>query len=121
MAIYETTTSTVPPGVYRGTLESVEQKEFNWGDRLIWSFRIQGGDEDGLIACAFSGTRPGVKTFLCKYLASLEGETPKAGIKRNPDEYTGRQYSIVVSETDSGDSKVTAFTPWQEGGGGLAN
>lgn len=101
------------PGQYEATFEGIQEIDSQWGTRLQWIFKVRSGPSIGLLTSAFSGAdRPSIRSNLGKFLASLEGESPKAGTIRDPGDYVGRVYQITVSEGEQeGSTKVTSFKP----------
>lgn len=112
MTTYKTYDNTVPEGTYAASLSAIETVEGQWGERLQWKFCVSNGPFSGAITSAFSGSdRPTLKSNLGRYLAMLEGDEPRAGISRDPDAYIGRPYTVTVTASDSGGTKVTSFRP----------
>ena len=102
----------VPVGTYDAIFAGIEEKSFKFGDRWIWGFEVEGGDHDGRIASAFSGTTPTLKSNCGRFLGMLVGTAPEKGRSIDPDDHIGRQYRIKVEESDSGEStRVTVFKP----------
>jgi hypothetical protein len=112
MTTFETFNNIVPAGNHSAILESVDSITGPWGTRLQWKFKVTGGEHSGAIASAFSGAeRASLQSNLCRFLCSLEGDEPRAGIARDPDAYIGRPYTIIVTEGDNDSTKVTSFRP----------
>ena len=112
MTIFTTTDNTIPEGMYLASFEGVEQIEGPWGTRLQWKFKIAEGEHAGATASAFSGTdNATIKSNLCKFLCSLKGVSPQAGLECDPDDFVNQQYRITVGTTDSGSTKIVSFKP----------
>lgn len=112
MASYTLLDPSVPAGSYDAIFHGVAEKSFTFGDCLIWSFLIEGGDHDGREVAGFSGVTPTLKSRCGQFLAALVGDAPRPGRSINPDDHIGKLYRVKVDLADNGEStRVVDFQP----------
>ena len=99
----------VPPGTYRAKLVKVEETEEphpQYGDGIVFGFRVSSGELAGEEVSRTTGTKPTAKSALGKMLASLAGCKLEVGQRVDIDSCIGKEYLINVTETDSGWTRV---------------
>jgi hypothetical protein len=108
----------IPPGTYKGTLESVTIEQATVGfngqppDKYrLWSFLI---DVDGTLvpisATSSMGTSPKTKSYA--WLTALLGTAPQSG--ETIEDPIGKMVLITVSKGDNGFPKVQSLTAYVE-------
>lgn len=69
---------TLEEGVYKAVLNKVEQKETQFGEKLMWTFLVEA--EDGAEVVGFSSMSPSTKAKAYTWAAAIMGEIdPKTG------------------------------------------
>ena len=95
--------SGVPVGGYRAKFVKWEQSVHEqYGDRICSTFQIVGGQHNGAETSRFTGAKLSPKAALAKILSGLKGSKIEMDENVNPDDYVGKEYMIVIAETDSG-------------------
>ena len=82
-----------------------------YGDRCLFEFTVLEGEHKDATSTRFTGAKLTPKSALAKVAAGLAGKKIEIGDDFNPDDYIGREYLIVVSETESGATRVDAILP----------
>lgn len=97
----------VPVGQYRAKFSSWEESVHEeYGDRVLFEFEIVDGKEKGNKSTRFTSAKMSPKSALCKIAKGLSGKAFEPGDNFDPNDYVGREYLILVSETDSGSTRV---------------
>ncbi len=99
----------IPVGEYLGKLIAVDEWNENldkFGPAVRFAWEILKGPFQGQEVSRITGTRVTKKTALGKLLVSMKGGAIEPGEEIDPTEFIGREYLLVVGETDSGSTRV---------------
>ena len=86
----------------------------SYGDRVFFKFRVVGGQHDGSTASRFTDAKMTPKSALYKIACGLAGRKLGLNEEFNPDDFVGREYMIIVAETESGATRVESILPIEE-------
>jgi hypothetical protein len=101
----------VPPGSYRAHLAAVESTQHDqYGPGLRFVFVVADGLFAGLEAGRTTGCVPTPRNALGRLLAGLLGRNLTIDEDVELEELIGRDYLIVVAETETGGSRVEAVS-----------
>ena len=90
-------------GAYRAVLENVEEKETNFGERLMWTFRLP---ERNAEVVGFTSMSPSTKANAYLWAAVIRGEIdPKTGW--GPEDVIGGQCVVVVGVAEDAQGTET--------------
>ena len=105
--------SSVPVGRYRCKFLGVEATtHVEYGEGMQWGFEIVEGEEKGRKTLRTTKCEATLKNSLGKFLASLKGEKPSAGLEIDPDNFVGKIFDVLVTESQSGEStRIDSFSP----------
>jgi hypothetical protein len=79
-------------GTYAAKLMNVEQKETKFGDRLMWTFEVDGENTE---VVGFTSMSPSTKAKAYQWAAAVSGEIdPKSGW--GPEDLIGGECVVVV-------------------------
>lgn len=107
--------SGVPVGSYRAKFKRWEQSTHaEYGDRVQFVWEIIDGEHKGAEASRFTGAKLSPKAALAKILGGLTGRKIGIGDEVNPDDYIGKEFLLIVAETESGASRVETVLPAAE-------
>jgi hypothetical protein len=90
-------------GVYDAKLMNVEQKETKFGERLMWTFEVDG---EGVEVVGFTSMSPSTKAYAYQWASAIGGEIdPKLGW--GPEDLIGGECVVVleVAEDAQGTEK----------------
>jgi hypothetical protein len=90
-------------GVYDAKLTNVEQKETKFGERLMWTFEVDG---EGVEVVGFTSMSPSTKAYAYQWASAIGGEIdPKLGW--GPEDLIGGECVVVleVAEDAQGTEK----------------
>jgi hypothetical protein len=83
-------------GAYDAKLVNVEQKETRFGDRLMWTFEIDGEDAE---VVGFTSMSPSTKAKAYQWAAAIAGEIdPKLGW--GPEDVIGGECVVVLEAAE---------------------
>jgi len=83
-------------GAYDAKLVNVEQKETRFGDRLMWTFKIDGEDAE---VVGFTSMSPSTKAKAYQWAAAIAGEIdPKLGW--GPEDVIGGECVVVLEAAE---------------------
>jgi hypothetical protein len=102
-------------GAYDAKLVNVEQKETKFGDRLMWTFEIDGEDAE---VVGFTSMSPSTKAKAYQWATAVMGEIdPKLGW--GPEDVIGGECIVVVEAAEDAQgvekNKVVKVKPPGEG------
>jgi hypothetical protein len=104
--------SDVPPGVYAAKFVGVERTTHpEFGGGLKFEFEITEGKYVGKSTCRTTSDKPTPRNIAGKVLAALAGAKAADGLSIDTDALRGREYQVVVGETDSGFTRVNEILP----------
>lgn len=107
----------LPLGSYTAEFNEIEQTNHpEYGDGLAWKFTVRGGQFNGQQASRITGTTPTSKNACGRLLKGIAGRLPDVGQETDLSKFYGKRYQIIVEETDSGSTRVSAVLPATEGG-----
>jgi hypothetical protein len=103
-------------GAYDAKLVNVEQKETRFGDRLMWTFEVDG---ENVEVVGFTSMSPSTRAKAYQWAAAIMGEIdPKLGW--GPEDVIGGECVVVLEavEDDQGTkkNKVVKVKPPRKGG-----
>jgi hypothetical protein len=100
--------STVPPGQYRGKFAgcSKSKPHPDYGEGFVLDWTITAGKYAGERIGRVVGTRPTVKNAFGKLLRGLLGRQPQPAEDVDLDVLVGKEYWLMVEESDSGSTRV---------------
>jgi len=102
-------------GAYDAKLANVEQKETKFGDRLMWTFEIDGEDAQ---VVGFTSMSPSTKAKAYQWAAAIAGEIdPKLGW--GPEDVIGGECIVVLEAAEDAQgvekNKVVKVKPRRKG------
>ena len=102
-------------GAYDAKLVNVEQKETKFGDRLMWTFEIDGGNVE---VVGFTSMSPSTKAKAYLWAAAIVGEVdPKLGW--GPEDLIGGECVVVLEAAEDAQgtekNKVAKVKPTKKG------
>jgi hypothetical protein len=102
-------------GAYDAKLVNVEQKETRFGDRLMWTFEIDGEDAE---VVGFTSMSPSTKAKAYQWAAAIAGQIdPKLGW--GPEDVIGGECVVVVEAAEDAQggekNKVVKVKPPSKG------
>ena len=105
--------NSLPVGAYRAEFLGIETTtHIEYGDGLKWTFVIVEGPQKGHETYRTTKCEPTPKNSCGKFMASLKGERPADGLEIDPDEFVGKLFDVMVTESQSGEStRVDSFSP----------
>jgi hypothetical protein len=87
---------TLEDGAYDARLVNVEQKETKFGDRLMWTFEVDGEDAE---VVGFTSMSPSTKAKAFQWAAAIAGEIdPKLGW--GPEDLIGGECVVVLEAAE---------------------
>ena len=98
-------------GVYDAKLMNVEQKETKFGERLMWTFEVDG---EGVEVVGWTSMSPSTKAYAYQWASAIGGEIdPKLGW--GPEDVIGGECVVVLEAAEdaqgSEKNKVTRVKP----------
>jgi hypothetical protein len=98
-------------GAYGAKLMNVEQKETKFGDRLMWTFEVEGENSE---VVGFTSMSPSTKAKAYQWASAIAGEIdPKLGW--GPEDLIGGECVVVLEEAEDAQgtekNKVVKVTP----------
>ena len=107
-------------GAYDAKLVNVEQKETKFGDRLMWTFQVDGENTE---VVGFTSMSPSTKAKAYQWAAAISGEIdPKLG--RGPEDLIGGECGVVLEAAEdaqgSEKNKVVKVKPPRKKGPGAS-
>ncbi|MGE4002637.1 MAG: hypothetical protein AB7I48_20770 [Planctomycetaceae bacterium] len=116
MATFLMRSSGVPEGQYRARFARWETSVHEqYGDRCQFVWTVLGGQHDGSEASRYTGVKMTPKSAIAKLAKGLAGRPIEIGDTFDPDRYIGREYLILVAETESGSTRVESVMPVDAG------
>ena len=105
--------ATVPVGNFVGQFTSVEPHNHKeYGDGLLWKFRISQGPQTGKTALRFTGPTPSPNTIAGHLAAGLLGRPLKPDEEIDFANFVGKSFLIIVEPAKKeGMTRVAAITP----------
>jgi hypothetical protein len=102
-------------GAYEATLVNVEQKETKFGDRLMWTFEIDG---ENVEVVGFTSMNPSTKAKAYQWAAAIAGEIdPNQGW--GPEDLIGGECVVVLEAAEDAQgaekNKVVKVKPPRKG------
>jgi hypothetical protein len=102
-------------GVYDARLMNVEQKETKFGDRLMWTFQVDGENTE---VVGFTSMSPSTKAKAYQWAAAIAGEIdPKLGW--GPEDLIGGECVVVLEAAEDAQgtekNKVVKVKPPRKG------
>jgi hypothetical protein len=102
-------------GAYDAKLVNVEQKETKFGDRLMWTFEIDGENTE---VVGFTSMSPRTKAKAYQWASAIAGEIdPKLGW--GPEDLSGRECVVVLEAAEDAQgtekNKVVKVKPPRKG------
>ena len=102
-------------GVYDAKLVNVEQKETKFGDRLMWTFEVDG---EGAEVVGFTSMSPSTKAKAYQWAAAIAGEIdPRLGW--GPEDLVGGECVVVLEAAEDAQgtekNKVVKVKPPRKG------
>lgn len=105
-------TGGVPAGTYAARFAGIEpylENQEKYGPGVSLKFVVIGGDHDGAEASRICSQKLSPKSALAKLAVAIKGAPIAPGESFSFDQYVGVLGTIVVEETDSGSTRVSAF------------
>jgi len=104
-------------GAYDARLVNVEEKETKFGDRLMWTFRVDGEDAE---VVGFTSMSPSTKANAYQWAVAIAGEIdPKLGW--GPEDLIGGECVVVLEAAEDAQgtakNKVVKVKPPRKGQG----
>jgi len=104
-------------GAYDARLVNVEQKETKFGDRLMWTFRVDGEDAE---VVGFTSMSPSTKANAYQWAVAIAGEIdPKLGW--GPEDLIDGECVVVLEAAEDAQgtakNKVVKVKPHRKGQG----
>jgi len=98
-------------GVYDAKLMNVEQKETKFGERLMWTFEVDG---EGVEVVGWTSISPSTRAYAYQWASAIGGEIdPKLGW--GPEDVIGGECVVVLEAAEdaqgSEKNKVTRVKP----------
>jgi hypothetical protein len=108
-------------GAYDAKLLNVEQRETKFGDRLMWTFEVDGEDAE---VVGFTSMSPSTKAKAYQWAAAIAEEIdPKTGW--GPEDLIGGECVVVLEAVEDSQgvekNKVVNVKPPKKGQAGTAN
>ena len=105
--------NSLPIGQYRAEFLGIEATaHVEFGDGLQWKFLVSEGPQKGRTAYRTTKNEPTPKNSCGRFLAALKGEKPADGSEVDPDEFVGKLFDVMVTESQSGEStRIDSFSP----------
>jgi hypothetical protein len=108
-------------GAYNAKLTNVEQKETKFGDRLMWTFEVDGENTE---VVGFTSMSPSTKAKAYQWASAIAGEIdPKLGW--GPEDLIGGECIVVLEAAEdaqgSEKNKVVRVKPPRKDRSGTAN
>ena len=105
--------NSLPVGAYRAEFVGIETTtHVEYGDGMQWKFVVADGPHKGRETYRTTKCEPTPKNSCGRFLAALAGVKPSDGMNFDTDEFTGKLYDIMVTESQSGEStRVDSFSP----------
>ncbi len=109
--ILKVTTGGVPAGSYLARFTGYEETTTEYGDGLRWQFEPISGPYKGSKTSRITSQNPTMKNACGKILSGLIGKplTPDQDI--DLDSLIGKSYLIVVTNTETGGTRVDTVSP----------
>ena len=83
-------------GAYNAKLTNVEQKETKFGDRLMWTFEVDGENTEVVV---FTSMSPSTKANAYRWASAIAGEIdPKLGW--GPEDLIGEECIVVLEAAE---------------------
>ncbi len=82
----------VPPGIYYAEIAAIDLKKTDFGDRLVWRFKIAEGEHEGEEAVRFTSTKGSPKSACGAFLKALGYSAGEL----ETDDLKGERVKIVV-------------------------
>jgi hypothetical protein len=103
-----------PTGIYQARFCGVEQTTHpEYGDGLRFNFEITAGPQKGVRTCRTTSAQPTPRNAAGRMLADLAGVAPANGVSLNPNDVVGKEYTIVVRESETGRVRVESVCALQ--------
>jgi hypothetical protein len=98
-------------GVYDAKLTNVEQKETKFGERLMWTFEVDG---EGVEVVGWTSMSPSTRAYAYQWASAIGGEIdPKLGW--GPEDVIGGECVVVLEAAEDAQgtekNKVTKVKP----------
>ena len=108
-------------GAYNAKLVNVEQKETKFGDRLMWTFQVDGENTE---VVGFTSMSPSTKAKAYQWAVAIAGEIdPKLGW--GPEDLIGGECVVALEAAEDAQgvekNKVVNVKPPKKGKTGTAN
>src|SRR5919112_5330016 len=102
-------------GAYDAKLTNVEQKETKFGDRLMWTFEVDG---EGVEVVGWTSMSPSTKAYAYQWASAIGGEIdPKLGW--GPEDVIGGECVVVLEAAEDAQgtekNKVVKVKPPRKG------
>src|SRR5215213_3431768 len=87
-------------GAYNASLMNVEQKETKFGDRLMWTFHVEGENTE---VVGFTSMSPSTKAKAYRWASAIAGEiNPKLGW--GPEDLIGGECVVVLDASEDAEA-----------------
>jgi hypothetical protein len=100
----------VPVGSYHARFTGVEAVNNEFGDGLRWNFEITAGTNAGRIVSRTTAKTPTPRNTCGKLLSGITGKPLTIGGEFELAAFAGRPYLVVVTEGQTGSTRVDAVT-----------
>ena len=113
MSKFTIANNSLPVGAHRAKFVGIETTtHVEYGDGMQWKFVVTDGPHKGRETYRTTKCEATLKNSLGKFLASLKGEKPSDGLQIDPDDFVGKIFDVMVTESQSGEStRVDSFSP----------
>ena len=116
MSKFTITNPCLPIGSYPAEFVGVEATDHpEYGSGMKFVFAVTEGTHKGRECCRVTKTEATPKNACGRLLAGLAGVKPSNGLDVDTDDYIGKAYNVLITESKGGDStRIEAITPVEE-------